>query len=148
MLLLGLSKVWHRLRKRKEDNLKIITTPLFGIYPQEIIRFRERSQIWEYDTYFVIKFQFKTLKRHSYHFTVLGLFSFSLRLRKRSANIPCPSSSIADSLKVPFAAKQQIPQYPTLDHVAELAGSKGNLQVRARGEIHEWELEHLSRKSM
>lgn len=42
MLLLRLSKVWHRFRKRKEDNLKIITTPLFGIYPKEIIRFRER----------------------------------------------------------------------------------------------------------
>lgn len=42
MLLLRLSKVWHRLRKRKEDNLKIITTPFFGIYPKEIIRFRER----------------------------------------------------------------------------------------------------------
>ena len=43
MLSLGLSKVWHRLRERKEDNLKLITTPLFGIYPKEIIRFRERS---------------------------------------------------------------------------------------------------------
>ena len=32
-----------------------------------------------------------------------------------------------EQLKVPFAAKQQIPRYPTLDHVAELAGSKGNL---------------------
>ena len=40
MLSLGLSKVWHRLRE--EDNLKLITTPLFGIYPKEIIRFRER----------------------------------------------------------------------------------------------------------
>lgn len=42
MLSLGLSKVWHRLRERKEDNLKLITTPLFGMYPKEIIRFRER----------------------------------------------------------------------------------------------------------
>lgn len=42
MLSLGLSKVWHRLRERKEDNLKLITTPLFGMCPKEIIRYRER----------------------------------------------------------------------------------------------------------
>lgn len=79
---------------------------------------------------------------------LLGLFPFSLRLKKMSVNMPCPSSLETDAVRFPFAVKQLICVCHPFDHGAAFAGSKRNLRVLGRGEIPELGLEHLRGKSI